>query len=255
MSFEESKSEVKSELSVPVTPYRWHSNIYLLWGLRIGQFVFTIITLGLSAKVLDFGINHATTGYAVAISVMTFVYLAIVTVIPLRLSDCVLAILISEVILAILWFAAFVALAALHGGINCSNRYVYSSGWLEYCRAGQASIAMAFFAFWLFDITATLFWLNVMAPIRLATGGKLFYSGSEATLTRWCNLRISSTNPHTDVEALPPTDLEIVPPTNEANLPPADVEPPANAVVGASEPTDVQYPPRAERPIASTAQY
>lgn len=214
MSFEEQKPEIESKVVTPVTPARWYSNPILLWGVRIAQFVFAIICLGLSAKVLAFGINHSTTGYAVAVSVITIVYLVVVTLVPFRLNDCVVFILVSEIVLSILWFAALIALAVLHGGIDCGNRYTFSSGWLEYCRVGQASIAMAFFPFWLFDITAALFWLNVMAPIRSVTEGGWVYKGGPKVLTRWCNLSISDVDSNlpmrTDVESQPRAGTPIV---------------------------------------------
>lgn len=215
MSFTESEPKV-SRTSTVVSPLRWHSNQILLWSVRAGQFIFSIITLGLTSRVVDFGYRDSAAAYGVAVSVISTLYLILIVAIPLKLNDCVVAVFISELVMMILWFAAFVALAAQHGGIDCSTykSYYITEDWSEPCRAAEAAIAMSFFAFLLYDFSSVLFWLNVMRPIRSATGGAWFYKHEGQTLSRWSNLGIRGNGPPSDTEAGPTVQQPVEPHAN-----------------------------------------
>lgn len=146
----------------------------LLYSIRAAQFVFTVITLGLTGYVVNDFIQDSTTNFGLAVSIISLFYLITVGAFTFFLPGSFIPgiFLISELVLTILWFCAFVALAADWGPVNCSSLTSNASGmvyyaydWRRPCGSAQAAIAMAAIAWVLFVYSSFLLIWNIALPL------------------------------------------------------------------------------------------
>lgn len=194
------------------SPDAWYSNTTLLYVLRVVQFMPVITALGLLACVTqetsylysEVGIN-----FGLATSAISLFYLLVIIMVRVPANLSAVVVLVFEVVMAIMWLVALIVLGVDTGRTNCKwAHYTYSSeyfywsyDWRSPCRAGQASIGMAGFAFVLFACSTVLFGFNVISPIRAAFGSTLEGTDATAQLVRGCNLAISNrSETQTDIE-------------------------------------------------------
>jgi len=136
-------------------------NHFLITSLIRGcQLVFTIISLGLSAKIVDIysGFVANEPNLVVATSVLTLVYLAVIYIVPryYNLSSGTAAT--TELILFVLWLASFGCMANVYG----SGCYYYGRFNTE-CGCGRALIAFTLFQWLLFlGSLGLLTWFSVI---------------------------------------------------------------------------------------------
>lgn len=149
-------------------PVGWTGTLLIARLLRIAQFVFTVITLGLTARAKDYFVGEPTADYGVAVSVMSLVYLIVIFATSWFVGEAFMVgpILICESLFVIFWLTAFIALAAEYGRGSC-DRFYWGE---EPCRAGQASIAMAAVCMVLFAATLVLLLLYTVRPVVRTQG-------------------------------------------------------------------------------------
>ena len=160
---------VKSENWFPRTV----ANVYVHYGVRAGQFVFTVLTLALTAASINYNTwNDSKTNYGLATAVMTLVYFiagsGYANFAPAS-TVYVGVFLILEAVFTVFWFCAFVVLADVHGGRACNlsgsvNSYFFGNGYHNFvrsCKTGKAAVAMASIAWVLFVVSLVIYIFNV----------------------------------------------------------------------------------------------
>ncbi|QLL33697.1 hypothetical protein HG536_0F00210 [Torulaspora globosa] len=149
-------------------PVGWKGPLLAARIVRIAQFVFTVIALGLTAKAKDYYTGESTADYGVAVSVMSLVYLIVIFFTSWFLGLYFMAgpVLICETLFLIFWLTAFVALAAEFGTGSCSALYWGKSA----CQAAQASIAMAAVCMVLYGLSLVLLVLYTVLPVVRTQG-------------------------------------------------------------------------------------
>lgn len=194
------------------SPDVWYSNTTLLYVLRVVQFMPVITALGLLACVTqDTGYLYGEVSihFGLAASAISLLYLLVIIMVRVPANISAVVVLVFEVVMAIMWLTALIVLGVDTGRANCKwAHYTYSSeyfywsyDWRSPCRAGQASIGMAGFAFVLFACSSVVCGLNVISPIRAAFGSTLEGTDATAQLVRGCNLAISNkSETQTDIE-------------------------------------------------------
>lgn len=194
------------------SPDVWYSNTTLLYVLRVVEFMPVITALGLLAYVTQdtgYFYGEVSIHFGLATSAISLFYLLVIIMVRVPANISAVVMLVFEVDMAIMWLAALIVLGVDTGRTNCKwAHYTYSSeyfywsyDWRSPCRAGQASIGMAGFAFVLFACSSVLFGLNVISPIRAAFGSTLEGTDATAQLVRGCNLAISNrSETQTDIE-------------------------------------------------------
>jgi hypothetical protein len=161
------------------------SNNTFGWAIRGSQLLFTFINLVLIAVVLDRYSTAGEAGFAMFTTLVTFIYLIGAASLSFYSPGTLIigVLLVLESFIALLWFIAFIAWAALFGDNSCSyayNFYTYSfSGSSNACRAAKAVIAFGLFDFLLFSASAVILGVEVARPvIRDSTGSALWKSGA-----------------------------------------------------------------------------
>ncbi|QLQ78652.1 hypothetical protein HG537_0A09000 [Torulaspora globosa] len=163
-----SESEKQGKVLVLSRPVGWKGPLLAARVVRIAQFVFTVVTLGLTARAKDYFTGEPTADYGVAVSVMSLVYLIVIFCTSLFLGGYFMAgpILVCETLFLIFWLTAFVALAAEFGTGSCDSLYWGKSA----CQAAQASIAMAAVCMVLFAVSLVLLVLYTVIPVVRTLG-------------------------------------------------------------------------------------
>lgn len=167
-------SETKTQSRTLVTPVGWSSSLILVRAVRIAQFVFTVITLGLTGHMVDYYWSNSIADYGVATSVLSLVYLISIFFATWFAGAFFMAgpLLLCEILLLILWFAAFIALAAEYGDGSCRvGGYFYPRS----CRTGQAAIAMAAISMALYAFSLALLVINSVRPIINSYGSQYLW--------------------------------------------------------------------------------
>ncbi|KAL6948515.1 hypothetical protein ACO0QE_000983 [Hanseniaspora vineae] len=153
-----------------------------LMFLRLTELATSAIVLGLIAySTRSYGYHNGKNNFVIAVSVISIFYILMLylTLFALRMIMIPGIFFIFEILLMLLWLAAFIVVAWEHGRNSCSatnfgngvyyNNYLGSSTSQTYgraCRTAKASIAFAGLAWLLFTISTFLFWKNVIRPIR-----------------------------------------------------------------------------------------
>ncbi|OEJ88267.1 putative membrane protein [Hanseniaspora osmophila] len=153
-----------------------------LMFLRLTELAASAIVLGLMAySRRSYGVHNGKNNFVIAVSVISLFYLLMLYAIlfALRMIMVPGIFFIYEIILMLLWLAAFIVVAWEHGRSSCSvtdfgngtyyNNYLGSLTTQTYgraCRSSKTAIAFAGLAWLLFTISTFLFWKNVIRPIR-----------------------------------------------------------------------------------------
>lgn len=146
----------------------WKGPVLAARVVRIAEFVFVVVALGLTARAKDYFTGEPTADYGVAVSVMSLVYLMAVFFTSWFVGDYFMAgpMLVCETLFVIFWLTAFVALAAEFGTGSCDALYWGKSA----CQAAQASIAMAGVCMVLFGVSLLLLVLYTVMPVVRTRG-------------------------------------------------------------------------------------
>lgn len=187
-------SEVKTQPAVLAKPVGWCSSLVWARTIRIMQLLFTIVALALCARTSDFYEAPSQAAYATAVSVFSLVYLLAIFLGTLFGGPFFMVgpLLVSEIIMLIMWFAAFIAMAVFAGGAPCSF-YFYTSR----CREAKAAIAMCAFNMVLYAASLTLLVLNCVIPLISSHGAPYLWryaSDADATFDQGTGLLIYSSN-------------------------------------------------------------
>jgi hypothetical protein len=137
------------------------NHILITTVIRACQLVFTIISLGLSAKIVDSfsGASSNEANLVVATSVLTLIYLAAIYIVPryYSLSSGIAASV--EFVWFVLWLASFGCMANIYGSGCFYRRGVFKT----VCDCGRALIAFTLFQWLLFlGSMGLLIWFSVV---------------------------------------------------------------------------------------------
>lgn len=152
----------------------WTINGIMLYGIRASQFILSVVTPVLTGYCIstDFAENSIIS-YALIVTVFSLLYLIPALIIALFKQRSYIsgAFLISETLLGILWFCAFIAVEVEWGPVSCSSLigpsisiYTYFHHYSRPCKCAQASIAMAGAAFITFSWSCFLLFWNIAIP-------------------------------------------------------------------------------------------
>lgn len=184
-------SDTEKQVSALTRPVGWTGPVLAARVIRITEFVFTVIALGLTARAKSYFNGEPSADYGVAVAVMSFIYLVAVFFTSFFLPDYYMAgpLLITESLFLIFWLTAFIALAAEFGRGSCDSLY-----WgREPCRAGQAAIAMSAINMVLFGVSLLLLIVYAVRPLlRTHSGANLWTTAkmSNASFDRGTGLVI-----------------------------------------------------------------
>lgn len=186
-------SEIKPPSRVQAKPVGFCSSLATARVVRAYQFVITVIALALTARTSDFYEAPSEAAYAVAVSVFSLVYLIAIFFGTLFAGPYFMAgpMLLSETVMLIFWFSAFIAMAAFFGGDNCSY-FFYENR----CKEAKAAIAMCALCMALFAISLALLVINAVIPLSKSFGALYLWRwvlDADATFDRGTGLVIYST--------------------------------------------------------------
>lgn len=135
------------------------------------QLVFSIIGLGVSAGAIEKFGSWDRGNFAVAASVISFVYL-VVTIVAFQFISPLVS-LVAEIILMILWLAAFAAMADVFGSTSCSYAFYYTTYHSTGCRLSKTFIAFGVLNWVMFLLSlGLLIWFTII-PVYKAGGFNL----------------------------------------------------------------------------------
>lgn len=203
---------------------KYLGNPFVTYGLRLGQWIFSIIALALAATSLSkFFRGEPRMRFLTFCGAFTLLYLICLSLVAIFKPLFLLpgAIFITEVVLCILWLAGFIAVAARYQGYSCKRQsfdsYIsnygpnYSGGYGSYipynagsgringCKSGKASAAFGAISFLLFGLSAIVLSFTVIRKLltRNRKPASLFQPGlqSNARLNR-SGLAFSTLNVH-----------------------------------------------------------
>lgn len=142
--------------------------------------LFSILGLGLSAGAVSSYGSYDRTNFAVAVSVISFIYL-VVTFVAYRFISPFIS-LIAESILFIFWLAAFAAVADVFGSATCSYHGFFGSFDSSGCKTSKAFIAFGVLNWILFGITLGLLIAYTIVPFARAGGFKKLLESNSLTM-------------------------------------------------------------------------
>jgi hypothetical protein len=161
------------------------SKPWVTYGLRALQFIFAVTSLGLASTALNkFFEGDSRMRYVVFCGAFTIVYLFIVFLFGFFMKKMLMAgpLLIMEIVLTLLWLAAFIAAVARYAPLSCSTGFFLSNGVFVStggaaigCRCGKAACAFAAFTFLLFLISTVLVSWNVIRELTKAKRQKAIF--------------------------------------------------------------------------------
>lgn len=164
-------------------------------AIRCCQILFTILCLGLAAGVIsDLNGGFSDVNFIIAASVITFLYLVMVFIVPVLTKVPLLFFLIWESIMVIFWLTAF-AIAAQDFGSCVGSIRGFSSDFgfgsssrtsitFNYCKIGKAIIPFALFNWLLFVASLVLYVLYVVIPHSRSTSFSDFVKTTNNDLAR-----------------------------------------------------------------------
>lgn len=175
-------------------PVGWCSSLVGARLVRIEQFVFTVVALGLCASTSNFYEAPSEAAYATAVSVLSLVYLLAIFFGSFFAGPYFMVgpLLVSETVMLILWFAAFIAMAVSFGGNNCN--YIFSS-FRHHCREAKVAIAFCAVCMALYAVSLALLLLNCVVPLCKSHGSRYLWRAAlaaDATFDRGTGLVIYS---------------------------------------------------------------
>ncbi|CAI1886790.1 hypothetical protein SEUBUCD650_0D00360 [Saccharomyces eubayanus] len=178
--------------------------------LRFSQFVSSVLVMSLLAYAIhaynDKG--NKKTNFTLATGVISVFYLIILGILCLALPTLIYIgmYFCAELIMCLLWLAAFIVLAYAQGRHSCKSRnssggyydpysgQYTSSNHRRACNSSQAAIAFAGLTFLLFLTSVVLLGVNVLTPIRRRYKSQgLWRTGASmgTKLHRWSGLALS----------------------------------------------------------------
>lgn len=138
--------------------------------IRFCQFVFTILCLGLAAGVIsDLDGSFSDINFIIAASVLTFIYLVMVFVVPLVTKVPLLFFLVWESIMVIFWLTVFAIAAHDFGSCVTSISGFRTTVTFNFCKIGKAIIPFALFNWFLFIASLVLYIMFVVIPHSRST--------------------------------------------------------------------------------------
>ena len=158
----------------------WMNRPIVLYSIRAVEFFVTITMLGLTAHVVnEFFVNEFATSdtmnLALATSSITLAYLFLVTGLTFFEPGSYVTgfFLVGELVVMLLWFCVFIALAADWGPLSCSRpsttekygSYFYFYGLRRLCGSAKAAIAISAVGWALFYWSFLLLVFNVAKPL------------------------------------------------------------------------------------------
>ncbi|CEP64497.1 uncharacterized protein LALA0_S12e00144g [Lachancea lanzarotensis] len=183
-----------------LNPTAWYSHSALLVAVRVAQFVSTITTLGLTARLVD---NSNEPNLELTVSVISLAFFIVIAAAPLPLNlYSLVAMCIFETDIFALWVAASGTLSSgysdictFYSGNNDRTHVPWEvlAGISKECKIGKTSIAFTAFSTFFFLCSVALLCMNVLVPIKARSVRELSPQDTRAYLSRFTALSITHT--------------------------------------------------------------
>lgn len=160
------------------------SKIYVSWGIRSLQVIFTIINLGLIADVLNDYDSGGAAGFGMFVDVFTLVYFIVIFSLAFTKPELLIpGVLITiEAFITIIWFISFIVWGAHFGGVDCSYYSFYFNEIIgvnsSACHVSKAVIAFGIFIFILFLFSTLIIGIEVLKPLHSVDPSLIWKTGS-----------------------------------------------------------------------------